>query len=57
MAKLKTPSYTLTLPLKTEKWQECTKAEYDQLPDAQKYIKDVYLAPKIKNINYMANVA
>ena len=48
---------TLTATQKVEKWVECTKVEYDQLSADKKCIKNVYLAPKIKNINYMANVA
>ncbi len=48
---------TITATQKVEKWVECTKVEYDQLSADKKCIKNVYLTPKIKNINYMANVA
>lgn len=46
---------TLTATQKVEKWTECAKSEYDQLPDAQKYTENVYMIPTKKG-NYIAKV-
>ena len=42
------PEIIITATEQTQGWQECTKAQYDQLPDDQK---------RIENVNYIVNVA
>ena len=48
----------VTATQKTEKWQECTKEEYDNLPDDQRKIVTVYYTfqKKNENVNYIAKV-
>ena len=47
---------TATQKTGTVKLSEVTKAEFDQLPDTQKYIENVFLIPTKKG-NYIAKVA
>lgn len=48
----------ITATQKTEKWQECTKEEYDNLPDDQRKIATGYYTFKKKNenVNYTVKV-